>query len=62
MPHFISIAAIGAGLIAGAGWVRRKLVELEAERQQADMARRSDEARTVGSLKEDPKTGVYSPN
>ena len=62
MPQFVSIAAIGAGLIAAAGWARRRWAQLDAERQKADMVRRGDEARTVGSLKDDPKTGVYRPN
>jgi len=59
MPQFIAIAAIGAGLIAGARWARRALLNREVHRQQAEQRRRGDNARTVGDLTPDPESGVY---
>ncbi|MGI9405031.1 MAG: hypothetical protein ACR2O4_01560 [Hyphomicrobiaceae bacterium] len=61
MPHVLALAAVGLGLFAGAVWARRKVSGLQAERERADLARRSGEARPAGDLAEDPKTGVYRP-
>jgi hypothetical protein len=59
MPQFIAIAAIGAGLIAGARWARRAMLNREVHRQQAEHKRRGDTARTMGDLTADPENGVY---
>lgn len=61
MQSILTIAAVGASLVAGARLARRALDRSAAKRDKEDLAQRGDAAKTVGDLAKDAKTGVYRP-
>ncbi|MEL6287272.1 MAG: hypothetical protein AAFQ35_00710 [Pseudomonadota bacterium] len=61
MANPLALAALGAGLLVGARWARRRLEQVASERQKAELRARSDTAKPSGDLAPDPGTGIYQP-
>jgi hypothetical protein len=61
MPQLILIAAVGAGAYAGYRWLKKASEELRAATVEARDRRTAVQAKDLGALELDPKSGVYRP-
>lgn len=61
MPQIIVVLLAGTGIWAGYKWLRKEQRRVKASLRDAeDELRRRDE-KSISTLKQDPKTGIYGP-
>ncbi len=61
MPQLILIAAVGAGAYAGYRWLKKIASEMRAATVESRDRTTAAQAKDLGSLEYDPKSGVYKP-
>jgi hypothetical protein len=61
MPQLIFIAALGAGAYAGYRWLRKAADDMRAATVDARERQNAVQAKDLGTLSYDPKSGVYKP-
>lgn len=62
MPQLLGTLAVGALAWSAYRWLRKEMQRVQTDLKDADEALKSREARSIPTLKQDPETGVYSPD